>query len=133
MSLSECYFAHAGKCGKPVDRVPAGESLPTTEVEAASNHRVDVYEPRSCTQTQQHAAESTNQHVRETQVHRSAFTMRCETALCSRQSSAAGFDCGPLVVFAPSRRGAAVGYRAPVGPRRRRRQLVVTTVISAID
>ena len=43
MSLSECYFVHAGKYGKPVDRVPATENLKTAEVKAASNHKFDVY------------------------------------------------------------------------------------------
>lgn len=42
MSLSECYFAHAGKYGKPVDRVPARENLRAPRVKAASNRRFDV-------------------------------------------------------------------------------------------
>lgn len=63
MSLSECYFVHAGKYGKPVDRVPARENLPTTEVEAASNHKLDVYRTRSsrCSRNKQNNMQKSQQ------------------------------------------------------------------------
>lgn len=42
MSLSKCYFVHAGKYGKSVNRVPARENFKTPEMKAF-NHKLDVY------------------------------------------------------------------------------------------
>lgn len=43
MAHSEHCFVHAGKYGKTVNSVPAGENLKTAEVKPACNHKFDVY------------------------------------------------------------------------------------------